>query len=171
MQMEFDISCNYHKGYRTRHIALEEVQGTPAESYNNLPSYLYMLEQANPETVTDLHTDSSDRFMYMFFCLKACIDVHLERNMVGHYGRNKALKQYFRRAARVYQDSQFIQHMEQLANINPEAAQYVMNIGIERWARAHSPRKRYNIMSTNIAEAMNNAIKECKELKYGFLNV
>ncbi|KAK2637276.1 hypothetical protein Ddye_032068 [Dipteronia dyeriana] len=90
MQREFGISCNYHKGYRARHIALEEVQGTPVASY-----------------------------------------IHLERNMVGHYGRNKALKQYFRLVARVYRESQFIQHMEQLANINPEAAQYVTNIGIE----------------------------------------
>ncbi|KAK3219260.1 hypothetical protein Dsin_013230 [Dipteronia sinensis] len=51
-----------------------------------------------------------------------------------------------------------------LANINPEAAQYVTDAGIECWAQAYSPRNRYNIMSTNIAEAMNNAIKECKEL-------
>ncbi|KAK2655679.1 hypothetical protein Ddye_008731 [Dipteronia dyeriana] len=74
MQREFGISCNYHKGYRARHIALEKVQGTPVESYIILPSYLYMLKQANPGTVTDLHTDLSNRFMYMFFCLKACID-------------------------------------------------------------------------------------------------
>ncbi|KAK2645963.1 hypothetical protein Ddye_021158 [Dipteronia dyeriana] len=209
MQREFGISCNYHKWYRARHITLEEVQGTPIESYSILPSYLYMLEQANLGTVTDLHTDSSNRFMYMFFCVKACIygflssirpviaidgtflkdrhkgvlfvtvcmdgndqicpiafgvgdsetneawewflsrlhkvvgvvddlvivsnrkgsirtgvekvfpnsfygacAVHLKRNMVGHYGRNKALKQYFRRAARVYRESQFLQRME-----------------------------------------------------------
>ncbi|KAI9162027.1 hypothetical protein LWI28_023047 [Acer negundo] len=54
--------------------------------------------------------------------------------------------------------------MEQLKNINSEAAQYVTDAGIERWAPAYSPRKRYKLMSTNIAEAMNNAIKECKEL-------
>ncbi|KAK3219469.1 hypothetical protein Dsin_013439 [Dipteronia sinensis] len=99
MQREFGISCNYHKGYRARHIALEEVQGIPVESYT-----------------------------------------------------------------RVYRESQFLQRMEQLSNINPEAAQYVTDARIERWARAYSPRKRYNIMSTNIAEAMNNAVKECKEL-------
>ncbi|KAI9198030.1 hypothetical protein LWI28_008861 [Acer negundo] len=84
--------------------------------------------------------------------------------MVGHYGRNKTLKQYFRWVAKVYLESQFLQRMEQLKNINPEAAQYVTDAGIERWARAYSPRKRYNIMSTNIAEAISNAIKECKEL-------
>ncbi|KAI9187337.1 hypothetical protein LWI28_026932 [Acer negundo] len=54
--------------------------------------------------------------------------------------------------------------MEQLNNINSEAAQYVTDVGIERWAQAYSPRKRYKLMSTNITEAMNNAIKECKEL-------
>ncbi|KAK3189673.1 hypothetical protein Dsin_029234 [Dipteronia sinensis] len=64
MQREFGISCNYHKGYRARHIALEEIQGSPIESYSILPSYLYMLEQANPGTVTDLHTDSSNCYRY-----------------------------------------------------------------------------------------------------------
>ncbi|KAK0597779.1 hypothetical protein LWI29_028516 [Acer saccharum] len=170
-----------------------------------------MLEQANPGTIIDLHTDSSNRFMFMFFCLRAYIDgflslirpviaidgmflkgphrgvlfvamcmdgndqifplafgvgdletneawewfltrlhtavgevndlvivsnkkdsimagvkkvfpnsfhvacaVRLEQNMVGHYGRNKALKQYFRRAAKVHRESQFLQCMEEL---------------------------------------------------------
>ncbi|TXG64287.1 hypothetical protein EZV62_011281 [Acer yangbiense] len=74
MQREFGIYCNYRKGYQARHIALEKVQGTPVESYSILPSYLYMLEQTNHGTITDLHTDSSNRFMYMFFCLTTCID-------------------------------------------------------------------------------------------------
>ncbi|TXG53744.1 hypothetical protein EZV62_019000 [Acer yangbiense] len=152
MQREFGISCNYHKGYRARHIALEEVQGTPVESYSILPSYLYMLEQANLETITDLHTDSSNSIttgvekVFPNSFHGACA-VHLERNMVGHYGRNKALKQYFRRAARVYRENQFLQCMEQLKNINPEAAQYVTDVGIERWARAYNPRKRRVLQS------------------------
>ncbi|KAK2637621.1 hypothetical protein Ddye_025416 [Dipteronia dyeriana] len=227
---EFGISCNYHKAYRAKHIALDEVQGTPVESYRILPSYLYMLEQTNPGTIIHLHTDSANRFMYMFFCLKACIDgflssirpviaidvkflkdphagvlflavcmdgndqifplafgvgdsetneawewflsrmhcafsevddlvivsdrknsiimgvekvfpnsfheacaVHLERNMLGRYGKTKILKDIFRKAVKVYR------------------------------ARAYSPRKRYNLTSSNIAEAMNNAIKVCRE--------
>ncbi|TXG52386.1 hypothetical protein EZV62_021555 [Acer yangbiense] len=117
MQREFGISCNYHKGYRARHIALEEVQGTPVESYSILPSYLYMLEQTNPGTITDFHTDSSDRLhkavgevddlvivsdrknsiitgvekVFPNSFHGACA-IHLQRNMLGHYGKNKALK-------------------------------------------------------------------------------
>ncbi|KAK2655678.1 hypothetical protein Ddye_008730 [Dipteronia dyeriana] len=68
--------------------------------------------------------------------------VHLEQKMVGHYGSNKELKQYFRRATRVYRESQYLQRMEQSAHINPEAAQYVTDVWIERWARAYSPRKK-----------------------------
>ncbi|KAK3228731.1 hypothetical protein Dsin_000612 [Dipteronia sinensis] len=84
--------------------------------------------------------------------------------MLAYYGKNKALKQYFKRAARMYQESQFLERMEHPANINSEAAQYVTDAGFDRWSRAYSPRNRYNIMSTNIAESMNNTLKECKEL-------
>ncbi|KAK3221503.1 hypothetical protein Dsin_008528 [Dipteronia sinensis] len=41
---------------------------------------------------------------------------------------------------------------------------YVRDAEFERWARAYSPRKRYSMMSSNIAESMNNAIKNCREL-------
>ncbi|KAK2662218.1 hypothetical protein Ddye_000792 [Dipteronia dyeriana] len=54
--------------------------------------------------------------------------------------------------------------MEQLANINSQATMYIKDFGFERWARAYSPRKRYNLTSSNIAEAMNNAFKACREL-------
>ncbi|TXG69328.1 hypothetical protein EZV62_004263 [Acer yangbiense] len=120
MQREFGISCNYHKGYRARHITLEEVQGTLVESYNILPSYLYMLEQTNPGTITDFHIDSSDRLhkavgevddlvivsdrknsiitgvekVFPNSFHGACA-IHLQRNMLGHYGKNKALKREF----------------------------------------------------------------------------
>ncbi|TXG50204.1 hypothetical protein EZV62_022728 [Acer yangbiense] len=145
LQTEFGISCNYHKGYRAKHIALDEVQGIPVESYRILPSYLYMLEQTNPGTITDLHTYS-------------------ERNMLGRYGKNKVLRDIFRNAVKVYRVNQFDRCMDQLRNINSGAAMYVADVGFERWSRAYSPRKRYSLMSSNIVEAMNNAIKDCREL-------
>ncbi|KAK2664916.1 hypothetical protein Ddye_003490 [Dipteronia dyeriana] len=50
----------------------------------------------------------------------------------NYHKGNKAVKQYFRRAVRVYRESQFRQRMEQLEYINPEAVQYVTDVGIER---------------------------------------
>ncbi|KAK2661692.1 hypothetical protein Ddye_000266 [Dipteronia dyeriana] len=51
-----------------------------------------------------------------------------------------------------------------MENINYEATMYITDVIFERWARAYNPRKRYNLMSSNIAKAMNNAIKACREL-------
>ncbi|KAK2643566.1 hypothetical protein Ddye_025329 [Dipteronia dyeriana] len=51
-----------------------------------------------------------------------------------------------------------------MTNINSKAAMYITDVGFERWAQAYSPRKSYNLMSSNIAEAMNNSIKACWEL-------
>ncbi|KAK2649052.1 hypothetical protein Ddye_016541 [Dipteronia dyeriana] len=84
--------------------------------------------------------------------------------MLGRYGKNKILKDIFRKAVKVYRVNQFTRCMEQLENINSEATMYITDVGFERWARAYSPRKRYNLTSSNIAEAMNNAIKVCREL-------
>ncbi|KAK2657899.1 hypothetical protein Ddye_010951 [Dipteronia dyeriana] len=171
---EFGISYNYHKGYRAKHIALDEVQGTPVESYQILPSYLYMLERTNPGTITDLHTDSANRFMKNGIITGvekvfpnsfhgACV-VHLERNMLGRYGKNNVLKDIFKKAIKVYQANQFTRCMEQLENINFEVAIYITDVEFERCAGAYSLRKRYNLTSSNIAEDMNNAIKACREL-------
>ncbi|KAK3211826.1 hypothetical protein Dsin_016532 [Dipteronia sinensis] len=41
---------------------------------------------------------------------------------------------------------------------------FVTDVRFELWARAYTPRKRYNLMSSNIVEAMNNVIKDCLEL-------
>ncbi|KAK2641644.1 hypothetical protein Ddye_023407, partial [Dipteronia dyeriana] len=59
--------------------------------------------------------------------LPRCICSTFRTGHGGHYGRNKALKQYFRRAARVYRENQCMQQMEQLEIINSKAAQYVTN--------------------------------------------
>ncbi|KAK0601670.1 hypothetical protein LWI29_026265 [Acer saccharum] len=84
--------------------------------------------------------------------------------MLGRYGKNKVLKDIFRKAVKVYRVNQFDRCIDQLRNINSGATMYVTDVGFERWSRAYSPRKRYNLMSSNIAEAMNNAIKDCREL-------
>ncbi|KAK2659253.1 hypothetical protein Ddye_005786 [Dipteronia dyeriana] len=49
------------------------VDGTQ-ESFQLMPLYLYMLEQANPGTVTKVETNSENKFMYCFMCIGACIE-------------------------------------------------------------------------------------------------
>ena len=260
IQNELGITVNYHKGYRAKHIAMEEVHGSFEVSFSMLPYYCHMLEETNPGTITNIKTDDENRFMYLFFSIKACIDgfnaairpviaidatflkgsyggilfvavcqdgndqifplafgvadsendaswswflsrlhdtigdvedlvfvsdrknsivkaiatvfpnayhgacfMHLERNMISIY-KNKDLSIPFRKAAKAYRVNDHSFYMLQLSSISVGAHQYVVDAGEERWSRAFCPRKRYNIMTTNIAESMNNAVKDFREL-------
>ena len=48
--------------------------------------------------------------------------------------------------------------------IDPRAARYFMDIGVDRWARSYSTRKRYNIMMTGIIESLNAMLKNTRDL-------
>ncbi|XP_062112586.1 uncharacterized protein LOC133823751 [Humulus lupulus] len=71
MFKEYGIKISYEKAWRCREKALTYVSGTPAESYTKLYGYLYMLEQKNSGTITDIVRED-DRFKYYFWSLDAC---------------------------------------------------------------------------------------------------
>ena len=46
----------------------------------------------------------------------------------------------------------------------PHVQDYLSNqVGVEKWARAMLPSKRYNIITTNIVEALNSTLKRARE--------
>ncbi|XP_062100885.1 uncharacterized protein LOC133806813 [Humulus lupulus] len=65
---DYGIELSYGKAWRCREKALSYVRGTLEASYQKLPSYLFMLQQNNPGTLTDFVTEE-DRFKYCFFSL------------------------------------------------------------------------------------------------------
>ena len=65
---------SYWKSYKTLKFAREIDEGTPESGFENLPSYLYMIRSANPDTVTRLQIDEFGRFMYVFLAFGASIN-------------------------------------------------------------------------------------------------
>lgn len=63
----------YWKSHRTLLYARQIDQGTPESSFEELPSYLYMIRRANPGTVTRLQLDEEGRFNYVFIAFGASI--------------------------------------------------------------------------------------------------
>ncbi|KAK3205632.1 hypothetical protein Dsin_019678 [Dipteronia sinensis] len=159
LQREFGISCNYHKGpviaidgtfLKGPHRGVLFVAVCMDDNDQIFPLAFGVGDSETNEAwewfLTRLHKADGEFYdLVIVSDRKASITTSVEKVFPNSFHRACA-------------------RMEQLSNINPEAAQYVTDAGIERWARAYSPRKRYNIMSTNIAESMNNAVKECKEL-------
>lgn len=60
--------------FERKKLAVADIRGDPEKGYRILPSYLYMLEKANPDTKTSLVVDKDNRFRYLFVALGASIE-------------------------------------------------------------------------------------------------
>ena len=78
----------------------------------------------------------------------------MKQNMTGKYKKNKKVIGLFELAFRVYRIFDFDHQMEELKKINSNAYDYLVDVDIRKWVRAHSPVRRYHMMTTNIAKSM-----------------
>ncbi|XP_022880586.1 uncharacterized protein LOC111397848 [Olea europaea var. sylvestris] len=69
----YGVYLNYLKAWRSREQTLKMIRGDPTDLFGNIPRFFYMVQQKNPETVTNLEVDSHNRFKYCFMTLGASI--------------------------------------------------------------------------------------------------
>lgn len=60
---------------RTSNLLFNHLREDQEESCITLPSYLFIVKQANKDIITHFETDSSRRFKYMFLANRICIYV------------------------------------------------------------------------------------------------
>ena len=70
---EFGTAFSYYKGWKAREHALQLVRGTAEESFTQLPSYFHMVSLTNHGSITNIHFDEQNRFMYLFLAYGPCI--------------------------------------------------------------------------------------------------
>ncbi|KAA0047537.1 MuDRA-like transposase [Cucumis melo var. makuwa] len=58
----------------------------------------------------------------------------------------------------------FLEAWKHLLAFPNGSGKYLNDVGIARWSRVHCPGRRYNMMTTNIAESMNSILKEPRDL-------
>ncbi|KAK6152938.1 hypothetical protein DH2020_012577 [Rehmannia glutinosa] len=73
MKDEHGISLDYKKAWRSKGKSLEIIRGRPDESYQKLPAYLYMLEETNPGSITEIVRKEDDTFLFLFMAINASI--------------------------------------------------------------------------------------------------
>ena len=261
MRDQHGIHLSYNKAYRSKEHALSQVFGDPWESFQRLPSFFYVLEQANPGTMTKIKTDSKNRLKYAFMAIGAsiegfnsvirpviCIDAtHLKARTRGvllvavckdgngmiyplafgfansectkswtwflkklrkgiqnpdrvmlvsdrHNGIFNAMEAIFPDAAHgicvfhlaqnlkrfckqrddvmwlyycaayAYRVEDFDRFMGELKETCPKVYDELLAVGVEKFSRVHSPRKRTSFMTTNIAESMNSCLVPLRKL-------
>ncbi|XP_060972355.1 uncharacterized protein LOC115699820 [Cannabis sativa] len=64
--------------------------------------------------------------------------------------------------AYTYSRSEFHREFENIRAVNVAVAQYLEELGFEKWARSYFPGVRYNVMTSNWAESFNNTTKDAR---------
>ncbi|XP_033513772.1 uncharacterized protein [Nicotiana tomentosiformis] len=74
MLSEHGVNLTYMQAWRAKEKALKFLRGHPADSYNRLPSYLYILEKSYPRSVVKLYKTEDGCFLYVFVALSTSIE-------------------------------------------------------------------------------------------------
>ena len=88
--------------------------------------------------------------------------VHLKRNIRSNF-RARHLEYLVAKAARTFRMQDFYIIFNDIKDMDARCAEYLLEIGLEHWARAHFPGNRYNIMTSNLAESWNAVLREARE--------
>ncbi|XP_024014536.1 uncharacterized protein LOC112088486 [Eutrema salsugineum] len=88
-----------------------------------------------------------------------CCIVHLERNVVSRF-KSKGFVKMVGSAAFCYKLGAYKEVMSIIRIKSPACAKYLDSIGPAHWSRAYFSGNRYNLMTSNGCEQLNNALKK-----------
>ncbi|KAI9175032.1 hypothetical protein LWI28_026403 [Acer negundo] len=88
---------------------------------------------------------------------------HLGQNMKAKF-KGVEVHDIFYKCSKVYRVVEFNQIMRQIRGINASVVQYLNEADPTKWVRSHFDRRRYCIITTNIAECLNGILKDAREL-------
>ena len=83
---------------------------------------------------------------------------HLPNNFMTRF-KDKLLNNLVCRATLAPKQHKFNRHMATIGRINSETQQWLEAIPLEIWALSHDGDRRYGIMTTNMSEIFNSALK------------
>ncbi|KAK3188951.1 hypothetical protein Dsin_028512 [Dipteronia sinensis] len=83
---------------------------------------------------------------------------HLAKNLKQHCWKQGDVINLFYRATYVYRVEEFHCLMAELKAMHPKVYDELLEVGIQKFSRVHSLRKRYHMMTTNIADSMNSCL-------------
>ncbi|GAA0171068.1 hypothetical protein LIER_41077 [Lithospermum erythrorhizon] len=69
LERVYGIKISYWKAWKAKEIAMQLVRGKPEESFMGLPCYLWLLNQANPGTISAYQVDMENCFEQCFLAL------------------------------------------------------------------------------------------------------
>ncbi|XP_047257521.1 uncharacterized protein LOC124889603 [Capsicum annuum] len=170
MKRQYDLDLSYCKAHRTKKKALEMLRGDPGhilsiayaivDSENNASweSFFERLKEAigvreRIYFVSDRHQGILRAISIVYSGVPHCICIwHLWNNIKENYRRNQQ------------QLREIVYAMQKVERIDKRVKDYLFDIGYQKWARTHATVNRTMIMTSNITESVNLAIKDERDL-------
>ncbi|XP_070022463.1 uncharacterized protein [Nicotiana sylvestris] len=179
IQKQHGIEVSYMKAWRAKEIAMTMIRGSPSDSYKELPKPIMVVDgsflkaaykgtiltactqdgagKILPLAYAIVDSESNKSWEWFFVQIKEC-KAHIQET-------SQAIEIYiFFALSRAYTIEKFEYHMTEMCKIDPRVQPYLFEIGYERWSRAYSKVKRSMVMTSNIAESINAANKDAREL-------
>ena len=88
---------------------------------------------------------------------------HMKNNISSTY-KNPDVTTLFVKASRVYRTDEFTELIDKLSIVKSKAFEKLMDDDVRKWSRAYCPVRRYDLMTTNIAESMNSTLRHARKL-------
>ncbi|XP_047264102.1 uncharacterized protein LOC124896572 [Capsicum annuum] len=116
--------------------------------------------------VSDRHNSILKAAALVYPNVAHCICIyHLWNNIKGRFKKNqKQLKGIFFTMARTYIKADFDRLMKDINKIDNRVKEYLFDIGYEKWSIAHAHVYRSMLMTSNIAESLNSANRDARDL-------
>ena len=89
---------------------------------------------------------------------------HLWQNLKQQCKKRSDVENAFYNAAYCYVPDECNRILEEMRALHPATHGALVKAGVSRWSRAHCPRRRYEMMTTNIAESLNNCMMQARRL-------
>ncbi|XP_062088953.1 uncharacterized protein LOC133795522 [Humulus lupulus] len=162
---------------KTKHKGVLLVETTQDSEYHTYPIAWGLVDSENNaswtwflEKLKELIPDSSDlcfisdrhqsiehavRRVYVMASHGACY-WHVKQN-IKHRFKSAASSKLYKKVAIAYLIEEFNKHFDHIRKIYPRVAKYLENdVKFKKWSRAHFGGNRYEVMTTNIVETVNN---------------
>ncbi|XP_024014015.1 uncharacterized protein LOC112088093 [Eutrema salsugineum] len=95
---------------------------------------------------------------------------HLLTNVVTYF-KTRGLTGLIAKASKEYRVGDFERKFNDIKNISLLVGNYLVEAGVEKWARCKFPGFMYNVRTTNPAESINAALKSPREYPYDLLKI
>ncbi|XP_052203081.1 uncharacterized protein LOC127808553 [Diospyros lotus] len=113
--------------------------------------------------VSDRHKSNSKAVLTVFpNALHVHYIYHIGQNVKGKF-KHENVHALFYKAAKAYPESEFHELFNDLERYDPAVSTYLREASFSRWVRAYSDGKRFDIMTTNIAECLNTTLADARK--------